>query len=290
MTGVAVIGLGIMGGSITRHLIAAGFSATGFDVDANACTRAAVDGSTIAESIADACRGSIPVILSLASIEAARSVVREISNAGHRNIVVDTSTFSVAEKVELATTLSAGDSMMLDCPVSGTGAQMAARDAVIYASGPADALVAVRPLLDAISSQFFDLGAFGMGTAMKLVANHLVAIHNVATAEAMLVGMKAGISPDTLMAAVRAGAGNSRIFELRAPMVAADRYDPATMKLDVWAKDMAAIRAFTEQMGVATPLLDATVPIYERALAEKLGPLDTAAVARLLSQKGDKCA
>jgi len=266
MTEVGVVGLGIMGGSIAGHLVAAGFATGGYDVAEEARARAGQRGVTLADSVTELCAGKGAVFLSLASVQAARSVVGEIAAAGHGNLVIDTSTFPLAEKAELAAMLRSAGSIMLDCPISGTGAQMAAKDAVVYASGPAEGLSAARPLLDAIARQVVELGAFGKGTALKLVANHLVAIHNIATAEAMLLGMRSGIEPDVLIEAVRAGAGNSRIFELRAPMIAADRYEPATMKLDVWAKDMAAFAAFAQELGATTPLLDAAAPIYALAV------------------------
>jgi 3-hydroxyisobutyrate dehydrogenase-like beta-hydroxyacid dehydrogenase len=86
-----------------------------------------------------------------------------------------------------------------------------------------------------------------------------------------------------LIPAIEAGAGQSRIFSLRGPMVAADTYEPATMKLDIWAKDMAAIGDFAQELGAATPMLDAVTPLYQRALDAGYGALDTAAVARVLS-------
>ena len=68
-----------------------------------------------------------------------------------------------------------------------------------------------------------DVGEFGNGSRMKYVANLLVAIHNVASAEAMVLGMKAGLPPQLIFDLVKTGAGNSRIFELRAPMMVKDR-------------------------------------------------------------------
>ena len=76
---------------------------------------------------------------------------------------------------------------------------------------------------------------------MKYVANLLVAIHNVASAEAMVLDMKAGLPPQLIFDLIQAGAGNSRVFELRAPMMVKGNYDDATMKIDIWDKDMQVI-------------------------------------------------
>jgi L-threonate 2-dehydrogenase len=109
-----------------------------------------------------------------------------------------------------------------------------------------------------------------------------VAIHNVATAEAFVLGIKAGLDPNAIFELVKSGAGNSRVFELRGPMMVEGRYDDATMKIDVWQKDMSIIREFAAALQCPTPMFDATVPVYDSALARGLGAQDTAAVCTVL--------
>jgi L-threonate 2-dehydrogenase len=123
-----------------------------------------------------------------------------------------------------------------------------------------------------------DLGAFGNGSRMKFVANLLVAINNVASAEAMVLAEKAGLDLRQVVKLVGAGAAQSRIFDLRAPMMADNHYLPATMRLSTWQKDMAVIGAFASALGSPAPLFRATVPIYDAANAMDLGDLDVAAV------------
>ncbi|MFX7824951.1 NAD-binding protein, partial [Acinetobacter baumannii] len=83
----------------------------------------------------------------------------------------------------------------LDCPLSGTGAQAQTRDLVVFASGEPSAIAALDPLFAGFARKVQVLGPFGDGTKMKFVANLLVAINNVASAEAMVLGMKAGLDP-----------------------------------------------------------------------------------------------
>jgi 3-hydroxyisobutyrate dehydrogenase-like beta-hydroxyacid dehydrogenase len=129
-----------------------------------------------------------------------------------------------------------------------------------------------------------DLGAYGNGSRMKYVANLLVAIHNVASAEAMVLGIKSGLDPKQIFELVRAGAGNSRVFELRAPMMVADRYDDASMKIKVWQKDLAVIGEHAAQLGCPTPLMSATLPIYAAAMSMGHAAHDTAAVCAVLEE------
>jgi 3-hydroxyisobutyrate dehydrogenase-like beta-hydroxyacid dehydrogenase len=119
---------------------------------------------------------------------------------------------------------------------------------------------------------------------MKYVANLLVAINNVASAEAMVLGLKAGLDPQTVFDMVQSGAANSRVFELRAPMMVKDDYDEATMKISVWQKDMAVIGDYAKQMRCPTPMFDASIPIYVKAMKSGLGAKDTAAVCAVLEK------
>jgi 3-hydroxyisobutyrate dehydrogenase-like beta-hydroxyacid dehydrogenase len=130
----------------------------------------------------------------------------------------------------------------------------------------------------------YDVGAFGNGSRMKYVANHLVAIHNVASAEAMVLGMKAGLPPQLIFDLIKTGAGNSRIFELRAPMMVKNDYGKVTMKISVWQKDMDVIGSYAKKIKVPTPMFDASSRIYEKALKGGHGAEDTAAVCAVLEK------
>ncbi len=175
--------------------------------------------------------------------------------------------------------------MLLDCPLSGTGAQAATRDLAVYASGERAAYDRAEPVFRHFARVCHYLGEFGNGSKMKFVANLLVAVHNVASAEAMVLGMKAGLDPDAIVKVIGSGAGTSRVFELRAPLMAKGAYEPPTMKIDVWQKDMAIIGEFARALGVPTPTFAATGPVYDEAQGQGLGGQDTAAVCKLLEAR-----
>src|SRR5262249_17266419 len=167
---------------------------------------------------------------------------------------------------------------------SGTGAQARTKDLAVYASGDSNAIRKLRPVFASFARVVHDLGAFGNGSRMKYVANLLVAIHNVASAEAMVLGLQAGLDARVVQDMVVSGAGNSRVFELRAPMMVADRYDQPTMKIAVWQKDMAVIGDYARKIGVPTPIFDATVPVYNKAMRTGHAEHDTAAVCAVLEK------
>ncbi len=143
---------------------------------------------------------------------------------------------------------------VLDCPISGTGKQAETADIVLYASGSEEAYEKALPILDTFSKEAFFLGDFGNGTKVKLIANLLVSIHNVASAEAIRLGTENGLDLNKLYQVISSGAGTSKIFELRAPMMIEREYLPATMKMDVWSKDMSLIREMINDCGIESPL------------------------------------
>lgn len=281
---VGVIGLGIMGGAISRNLLERGWRVIGVDIDPGRRAALAAGGVEIAPDIASLLRAAPVVLLSLPSPKALNEVAAEIAATGvSKRIVAELSTFSIEDKLSFQTTMIAAGHAPLDCPLSGTGAQAANRDLVVYASGDRAAVDACAPLFGDFAKKAAYLGAFGNGSRMKFVANLLVAIHNVATAEAMVLAMKSGLNPLDVIEVVAPGAGGSRMFEMRAPMMAHEEYLPATMRISTWSKDMSIIAEFAKGLGVETPCFDATRPIYDEALRLGFGEMDTAAVCRIVA-------
>jgi len=280
---VGVIGLGIMGGAFARHLAAAGWRVIGYDVAPDRRRALARLGVEIAANAADVARKAKTVITSLPGPKALAATAAAIAKAGLlRHVVVEMSTFTIEDKAAAEAVLRKAGHILLDCPVSGTGAQAAVKDLVVYGSGGAVEIKRLRPMFAAFTRAVHDLGAFGNGSRMKYVANLLVAIHNVASAEAMVLGMKAGLPPQLIFDLVKTGAGNSRIFELRAPMMVKDRYDNPTMKISVWQKDMDVIGSYARQIGVPTPMFDTSSTIYAKARKSGHDDHDTAAVCAVL--------
>lgn len=282
---VGVIGLGIMGGAIARNLSTAGWRVIGFDIDAARCEEAAGAGITIGSDAAAVAREASTILTSLPKPAALIATVRTIADANlPRRVIAELSTFSLDDKANAARVLHEAGHVLLDCPLSGTGSQAKVKDLVVYGSGDAQSINALRPLFADFSRATHDLGAFGNGTRMKFVANLLVAIHNVASAEAMVLGMKAGLDPRQVLELATSGAGTSRVLELRGPMMAANSYDGenVTMRISMWQKDMAVIGDFAQSIGAPTPLFSATEAIYNAALSTGHGAQDTAAVCAVL--------
>jgi L-threonate 2-dehydrogenase len=280
---VGIIGLGIMGSAMAASLVERGWKVIGYDTDAAKCADLARGGVAIVANATEVARQAACIVTSLPGPQALDAVAAEIAAAGvPARIVMETSTMALDDKLRFGAALTAAGHIPLDCPLSGTGAQARNRDLIVYASGDSAAIAHVMPIFADIGKQAADLGAYGNGSRMKFVANHLVAIHNVASAEAMVMAMKAGLDLQQVIELVGPGAGGSRMFTMRAPMMAADVYEPATMRVSTWQKDMSIIKEFAAGLGVQTPVFSSTAPVYDVAMQMNLGDSDTAAVCRVL--------
>jgi putative dehydrogenase len=282
---VGIVGLGIMGGAIARNLIDRGWRVIGFDTDDARRAELALAKVVITDDVGQLVRDAPIIMTSLPSPAAAVEVAQAIANSGQPpRIVVELSTLAIADKLRFEAILKPAGHIALDCPLSGTGAQAKNRDLIVYASGDSSAVAQCMSLFSDFAQQSSDLGRFGNGSRMKFVANHLVAIHNVATAEAMILAQRAGLDPKMVVDMVGPGAGGSRMFQMRAPMMVEGVYEPATMKVSTWRKDMAIIADFADDIGCTTPLFSLTQPVYAEAMAMGLGDQDTAAVFEVLKK------
>jgi L-threonate 2-dehydrogenase len=282
---VGIIGLGIMGGAIARNLVERGWNVIGFDLDAARRNELASAHIRIASDAAEIARDAPIIMTSLPSAAAVDETARAISRSTRsQRIVIELSTLSLADKLRFEAILTEAGHIALDCPLSGTGAQAKLRDLVVYASGDSGAIARCMGLFGDFTKQSADLGTFGNGSRMKFIANHLVAINNVATAEAMILAERAGLDAKMVVDMVGPGAGGSRMFQMRAPMMVDRVYEPATMKVSIWKKDMAIIAEFADDVGCETPLFTLTQPVYTEAMSMGLGDQDTASVFEVLKK------
>lgn len=280
---VGVIGLGLMGGQIARHLVEAGWTVRGHDLRPESGAALVAAGGIFCPAVAGAFVAGGITLLSLPSSDAFRAVLHALTQSAVRpRCVVDTSTLGLADKEWAQDRLGELSVEFVDCPLSGTAAQMTRKDVVAFASGRKAAVDDAMPLLDAFCRAVHFVGPCGSGTKLKLVANLLVAVHNVAAAEAINLARRAGLDADLVVRAVGDGAGDSRMLQVRGPLMAQRRYRPATMKIEVFRKDLDLIGAFAADCGAATPLLAAAAGLYRAASAAGLDNDDTAAVCTIL--------
>jgi L-threonate 2-dehydrogenase len=285
---IGQVGLGIMGGAFARHLRAANFDVTGFDPDRTRTAALKKLGGRPERSAAAVARANTVLITSLPSIAAVENAffgaTGILGGASRGTIVIETSTLPLDVKLALRDRCARSGVIVLDCPISGTGAQAAVKDISVYASGPASTVDKCRDVFGGFARSMHYCGEFGNGSKLKFIANLLVTIHNLSTAEAIVLGRRSGLDLALVYDVIRDGAGTSRMFEVRAPLMIANDYSAATMKVDVYQKDIDIISAYASGLHCPTPLFEASKAFYSGAYAQGYAKEDTAAICAVLEQ------
>jgi L-threonate 2-dehydrogenase len=282
---VGVIGLGVMGSAMSGHLIGAGYEVHGFDIDGAKLDAFAAAGGVAEASGTAVAAASELVILSLPTVGALQAATEDVAAGAHDGLIAaEMGVFPVVAKTAARDRLAEVGVELMDVPVSGTGLQAADATLVVMASGSQQAFDATKEVFDVVGRATYYLGPFPNGSIMKFIANLLVVVHNLSTAEAHALGIAGGMDPEVVQQVISDGVGSSRIFEIRGPMMVADDYEQPSARLDIALKDAGIISAFAKSVGSPTPLLDAAIPVYERSKEAGLGDLDAAALLRFLEQ------
>ena len=282
---VGVIGLGFMGTAISTNIVKGGFGVWGYDVLKERIDILVDNGGQAAASCREVAQKADVLLMFLPSLSAFQDVVwgaEGILSSGRKGLIaMECSTLAVADKERACDDLQKAGIISLDCPISG-GARAAQKDLVVYGSGHQGSYEKCIPVIKAFARSNYYLGEFGNGSKMKLVANLLVAIHNVSSAEAMVFGMKAGLDPEMIYKVMCDSSGRSRMFEVRAPRMVKNDYGNASMKVKIFQKDLSIIADFAKSLKCPTPLFTNSVQVYLGAMAKGYDEQDTASVCAVL--------
>jgi 3-hydroxyisobutyrate dehydrogenase len=270
---VAFIGLGHMGSHMCRNVITAGFSVSAYDLDAEALARTAADGARPAESVADCVRDAEILITSLPGPPQVEAVLcgpdGAIAAMAPGSLVVDMSTSSLEVGRRARAEADAAGIALLDAPVAGQTIGAEAGTLSIYAGGEPEAYTRALPVLEAIGDpqRIFLVGPGGSGYAVKLLLNLTWFIQAVATAEALTVGVKAGVDLSRLHTALVASPANSAFLERDVlPLLERGDYDDGfAMKLVT--KDLALAVELAQDVGVPVELASLVEQVHRRARA-----------------------
>ncbi len=281
-----IIGVGVIGAAMAKNLVEAGFDLVGHDIAPEAMAHLKKLGGRPMPSNAAVLAEAEVVITSMPSAKALLGVADELARSPRPGrIIAETSTLTLADKQAAFETLQSAGIAMLDCPLSGSANRAAIRDVLVYASGERAHYDKCLPVFEGFSRAPFYVGAFGNGSKLKYIANHLVAIHTVAAGEAFALARKAGLDPADVYDAIIGGAGGSRAMEARKEMLVSNEYLPVrTASLDLFKKDLEVIGDFADGVECPVPLFNATLPLYKLAIAQGMGHEDMAAISLLIQR------
>jgi 3-hydroxyisobutyrate dehydrogenase-like beta-hydroxyacid dehydrogenase len=268
METIGFVGVGKIGLPISENLIKSGYRVLGYRRGSLAEFEKL--GGVTAKSPAEIGAQTDVVLSCLPSTEALDEVVGGakglIHSARPGQIIVELGSHPVPDKEKHVASLASKGAAFIDGEVSGTPGMVSARKAVIYLGGDAEACKKLEAVIKGFADLCLYFGPFGAASKVKLVNNLLVAINIAATAEAMALGLKAGVDVDLMIKAIASGSGGSTQFGIRAPWMAERRFHPVQGQVLALTHYFDMINDFADSTGTATPLLDRAVELYQRCI------------------------
>lgn len=279
MRRAGIIGVGLLGSAVASRLLESGFEVTGYDTRPEQVEALRPRGLKPAGSAAEASAGADAVLTILPSPESTEATVCGpgglVQTASREATLIQMGTISPELTRRLAEAAAVKGLGFLDAPVSGTSAMVARGDCTILVAGDPSRLQRCRPVFDAIASRTVYVGAVGMASLAKLVANLLVALNTAALAEALVLGAKGGLDPAVTVEALAGTAAGSRMLEIRGPLMARGEFPPQ-MKLALFLKDLRLMLEEGQRLGVPLPLTSLVQQICTATAAAGRGGEDLA--------------
>ena len=290
MKTIGSIGLGAMGGSYAKFLIEDNYTVYGVDPDTQNAEIFTSLGGLLLNNISELVDKSNVIILSLPTVPIFKEVINEIEINGKPNeskILIDMNTISLDDKIETKNKLEELNISMVDAPVSGTGAQAKVKDIVVMSSGDKAIVDECDNIFRSFSKQNIYVGDFGNGIKFKILANLLVTVHNTVTAEALLLGQKAGLEEKMIYQVLNAGAATSVMLDKRMPLMINKNYEPATASMRIFLKDIDVITNYLKSNNLSSPTFEAAANLYNQSKQNIPITYDTAAIYEQLKNNNE---
>jgi 3-hydroxyisobutyrate dehydrogenase-like beta-hydroxyacid dehydrogenase len=282
METIGFIGVGKIGLPIAKHLIKAGHKVFGYRRSSLAEFEQA--GGVAAKSPADAAANSDIVFTCLPSDEALEEVINGPQGIAKAvtdgQIVVEFGSHAVPFKKTFVAPLAKKGAVFIDGEVGGTPGMVEAKKGVIYLSGDRGVCDRLMPICKAFADVTLFLGPFGASTTVKIINNIMVGLHIAGTAQAMAIGLRAGVDVDLMIKAIANGSGGSTQFGIRAPWMAQRKFMPQQGSAPGLAHYLDRGRELGQEVGVDTPLLDCLIDVFHRALPQ-IGERDVASIIEI---------
>jgi 3-hydroxyisobutyrate dehydrogenase-like beta-hydroxyacid dehydrogenase len=276
-----------MGGQMARRLVASGYAVTGYDIAAERMRQASDAGVTPADSPARVAGGADVVLSSLTDPGAVRRAYLgadgAVAAARTGATLIDLSTIDPDTWREVAAAARPRGVDCLDAPISGGPADAGSGGLVFMVGGDAAVLERCRPVLQALARELHHVGPLGSGYIVKLVNNVMSMGNMVVAAEAMVLGVRAGMDPERLFEILKNSGGRSHHFLKRMPNVLAGDFTP-NFSIALSRKDVGLALTLAASLGMPMHATSAVRQVYETAMANGLGNLDMAAVTKLYEE------
>ncbi len=283
---VAVIGLGLMGGTIAGHLIDDGHSVTGYDPEPDRRAELRERRGMPADSVADAIAAAAVAILSLPNSSIMLDIIPEIAGAAVPGlIVVDTTTGAPADSIEAARQLADAGIAYTDATVSGNAAQTAEKDIIFMLGATPEVASTISGLLQPMCRNVYHVGPVGAGSRTKLVVNHILSINRVAIAEGLVVAEKAGLDLAPVLEVLKDSAAYSKAMDIWGSRMVEGDYYPPKSRVRQSHKDARLIRDHANELGASIELQTKVREELEEAESGGLSDADNASVMEIMRRR-----
>ena len=285
---IAVIGVGLMGSSLAKHLVTAGFPVTVHDTDATKVDAMVKLGARKAASPADIAAEADVIMLSLPNSYIVNDVVENALKLFERGrkgqILVDCSTPDPDLSMALASRLREKGIEMLDGTISGTSEMFAVKDAIYMVGGSEAAFSECEPIFRASARNAYYMGANGTGGNTKLVVNLVLSLNRMALAEGLTLAAKAGLDPAQMLKVLQDSAAASRAMEQKGSRMVNRNFAKPASELSTSYKDARLILGLGAKLDCPLPLMS----LYVQALASEISKgrkhLDPATIIQFYSE------
>lgn len=285
---VGFIGLGVLGSAMAGNLVKSGFRVVGHDIDPEKEAALKREGGEVAAFPREVSERSDVVILCLPMAAALHAVVAGedgLAKGGPEGqIVLETSTFAIADKEKARDALKAAGKILLDCPVTGNRIMALKKRLTAFGSGERSAYDAVEHIIKGFAERTFYVGEFGCGMRMKFCANILNLVHNSVAAEVMVLGMKSGLDPEMIHEVISGSGSSSSMFEVRGALMVKEDYEKEGQNFSIPLKDAKLIAAHAAELQCPTPVYQAALQPYYAAVAQGHSHEDPAAVCAVMER------
>ena len=282
---IGFIGIGAMGKPMALNLLKAGHELYVFDVVAAAVADMVAQGGQACTSPKELAQKTEAVITMLPNAKIVESTLTGENGllAGSRpgQVFIDMSSVSAGSTKLMAKLAGEKGVGYVDAPVSGGVAGATAGTLTIMVGGSADDVAKVQPILQAMGKNIHHVGEVGAGDSIKVVNNLLLGINTAAVAEALVLGVKSGLSPQVMLDIIKGSSGRSYALEAKTPGFILKNNFAAGFAIDLQYKDLELAAETAKSLGMPLPLGSMAQQIFEMARAKGLGREDISAVIKV---------
>jgi 3-hydroxyisobutyrate dehydrogenase len=279
---IGFVGLGRMGSAMVGRLLATGHSVVVFDLRAEAVAAAVEAGARAAADAREVADRTETVLASLPTPQTSLAVAEQIAAGSAIRRFVDLSTVGPTAARQVHDLLGTHGVAALDCPVSGGVHGAAAGTLALMVSGPRTEFESLRTVLEALGRPFLVGEAPGAGQTMKLVNNMLAATTLAATAEAVVMGVRAGLDPAVMIEVLNAGSGGTHASRDKFPRAVLPRTFDYGFAAGLMAKDMRLYLEEARSLRVPTEIAAAIDACWRATVASQGADADFTTVIRPL--------